>query len=73
MNKVIKSSLSLLLVALGFSACTKPDKGTTGDIVCYYGPMPALYQDKPDSEDIITEKTGTETSVEPEVSDNRQR
>ena len=70
MNKVIKSSLSLLLVALGFSACTKPDKGT-GDIVCYYGPLPASYQDKSGTEDIVTEETVTNPSVEPEVSDIR--
>ena len=73
MNKVIKSSLSLLLVALGFSSCTKPDKGDTGDIVCYYGPMPAYYQDKPDKEDIATEETGAKPSVEPEVSAIRER
>ena len=71
MNKVIKSGLSLLLVALGFSACTKPDEGDMEDIVCYYGPLPASYQDKSGTEDIVTEETGTNPSIEPGVSDIR--
>ena len=67
MNRIIKASLVLLLSALGFSACSKPEEGPgkkDKDLpdypyLVYYGVVPTSFQEIDNTEDIVSDATGT--------------
>ena len=73
-HRVIKACMLALLAAMGFSACSKPDddpfndrnnRPRSGDIICYYGVMPVVYQESLNTESVVSDLPETTPSIEP--------